>query len=42
MITPKETQEYLARAVPLSDPRAWPGIVIILAGLAILFIWGVF
>ena len=39
MITPKENQEYLARAVPLSDWRAWPGIIIILAGLAVLFIW---
>jgi hypothetical protein len=41
MITPKETQEYLSRALPLSDPRAWVGIVIILAGLAVLIHWGV-
>lgn len=41
MVTYKETQEYLSRALPLSDPRAWIGIVIILAGIASLFIWGV-
>ena len=34
MVTHKETQEYLTRAMPLSDWRAWPGIIIILAGIA--------
>ena len=41
MVTFKETQEYLSRALPLSDPRAWPGIIIILAGIASLICWGV-
>ena len=41
MVTYKETQEYLTRAVPLSDWRAWPGIIIILAGIASLICWGV-
>jgi hypothetical protein len=40
MVTYKETQEYLTRAMPLSDWRAWPGIIIILAGIASLICWG--
>ena len=41
MITTEETQKYLSRALPLSDPRAWVGIIIILAGIASMLYWGV-
>jgi hypothetical protein len=41
MMTRKDTQDYLCRALPLSNPRAWIGIVLIIGLLAALYIWGV-
>lgn len=34
MITIKDTERYLSRALPITNPRTWPWIFLILALIA--------